>query len=69
MTTPQLLLLAVLVFAVCLCCACGGAPAESGKGRLVRLAELEIDAAQLDSYKAVLKEEIEASIRLDPQGC
>jgi quinol monooxygenase YgiN len=32
----------------------------------VRLAELEIDPAQLDSYKAVLKEEIEASIRLEP---
>jgi quinol monooxygenase YgiN len=32
----------------------------------VRLAELEIDPAQLDSYKAALKEEIEASIRLEP---
>jgi quinol monooxygenase YgiN len=30
------------------------------------LAELEIDPAQLDSYKAALKEEIEASIRLEP---
>ena len=66
MTTPQLLLLGALVFAVCLCFACGGAPAEPGKGRLVRLAELEIDPDQLDSYKAALKEEIEASIRLEP---
>src|SRR5918993_172739 len=66
MTTAQLLLLGALVFAACLCCACGGAPAELGKGRLVRLAELEIDPAQLDSYKAALKEEIEASIRLEP---
>jgi len=32
----------------------------------VRLAELEIDPARLDSYKATLKEEIEASIRLEP---
>ena len=32
----------------------------------MRLAELEIDPAQLDSYKAALKEEIEASIRLEP---
>ena len=33
---------------------------------LVRLAELEIDPAQLDAYKAALKEEIEASIRVEP---
>ena len=33
---------------------------------MVRLAELEIDPAQIDSYKAALKEEIEASIRLEP---
>jgi quinol monooxygenase YgiN len=33
---------------------------------LVRIAELEIDPAQLDAYKALLKEEIEASIRLEP---
>ena len=33
---------------------------------MVRLAELEIDPAQLDSYKAALKEEIETSIRLEP---
>ena len=32
----------------------------------MRLAELEIDPAQVDSYKAALKEEIEASIRLEP---
>ena len=33
---------------------------------VVRLAELEIDAAQLDSYKAFLREEIETSIRVEP---
>jgi hypothetical protein len=65
MTTRQLLLLGASVLAVWLCCACG-APAESGQGRLLRLAELEIYPAQLDSYKAALKEEIEASIRLEP---
>ena len=32
----------------------------------MRLAELEIDAAQLDSYKAFLREEIETSIRVEP---
>ena len=33
---------------------------------MVRLAKLVIDASQLDSYKAALKEEIEASVRLEP---
>ncbi len=34
--------------------------------QLVRLAKLEIEAAQLENYKAHLREEIEASIRLEP---
>lgn len=34
--------------------------------RVVRLAELEIDPAQLDAYKAALREEIETSIRVEP---
>ena len=34
--------------------------------QLVRLAKLQIDPAQLENYKAALKEEIEASIRLEP---
>lgn len=33
---------------------------------MVRIAKLQIDAGQLDSYKAILKEEIEASISLEP---
>jgi hypothetical protein len=32
----------------------------------VRIAELEIDPAQLDRYKLALKEEIETSIRVEP---
>ncbi|MGA8907817.1 MAG: putative quinol monooxygenase [Acidobacteriaceae bacterium] len=40
--------------------------AQSQPGRLVRLAELEIDPAQLDAYKAALREEIETSIRVEP---
>ena len=34
--------------------------------RIVRIAELEIDPAQLDAYKAASREEIEASIRIVP---
>lgn len=33
---------------------------------LVRVAELEIDPAQIDAYKAAVVEEIEASIRVEP---
>jgi quinol monooxygenase YgiN len=40
--------------------------AEPMEGRVVRLAELEIDPAQLEGYKAALKEEIETSIRVEP---
>jgi quinol monooxygenase YgiN len=34
--------------------------------RVLRLAELRIDPSQLEAYKAALREEIEASIRLEP---
>ena len=39
---------------------------ETGQDRVVRLAELEIDLAQLEPYKAALKEEIATSIRVEP---
>ena len=35
-------------------------------GQYVRLAELEIDSGQLDSFKAALKEEIQTSVRAEP---
>jgi quinol monooxygenase YgiN len=36
------------------------------QGRVVRLAELEIDPAQLDRYRAELRKEIEAAVRMEP---
>jgi 4-carboxymuconolactone decarboxylase len=36
------------------------------KSQMVRLAKLVIDSSQLENYKALLKEEIEASLRLEP---
>jgi quinol monooxygenase YgiN len=33
---------------------------------LVRIAELEIDPNQIDAYKTLLAEEVEASVRLEP---
>ena len=40
--------------------------ASAQPAHIVRLAELEIDPAQLDAYKVALKEEIETSIRVEP---
>jgi len=34
--------------------------------RVVRLAKLQIDPSHLEEYKAALREEIEASVRLEP---
>jgi len=40
--------------------------AAQDKSQMVRLAKIVIDSTQLESYKALLKEEIEASVRLEP---
>ena len=39
---------------------------EEQKAPFVRIAELEIDPAQLDNYKAAVKEEMETSVRTEP---
>lgn len=44
----------------------GAKPQSPPATAVVRMAELEIDPAQLDAYKAIVTEEIEASIRLEP---
>jgi quinol monooxygenase YgiN len=44
----------------------GGAMAQESRGPVVRIAELEIDPAQLENYKAVVREEMETSIRVEP---
>ncbi|PAM96228.1 antibiotic biosynthesis monooxygenase [Flavobacterium sp. IR1] len=36
------------------------------KDQMVRIAEIEIEPAYLDEYKKILKEESEASVRLEP---
>ena len=36
------------------------------KGMMVRISEIEIHANYLEEYKAILKEEAEASVRLEP---
>ena len=44
----------------------GVATAEEPRMPYVRIAELEIDPAQLDAYKSSVKEEMEASVRVEP---
>jgi quinol monooxygenase YgiN len=44
----------------------GGAAAQEAHQPLVRMAELEINPAQLESYKAAVKEEMETSVRVEP---
>ncbi|HEY7924514.1 MAG TPA: antibiotic biosynthesis monooxygenase [Vicinamibacteria bacterium] len=39
---------------------------EPPAGVVVRIAELEIDPVLLESYKAAVKEEMEAAVRLEP---
>jgi len=43
----------------------GSAMADARDKQIVRMAELEIEPAQLDAYKALLSEEIETSIRIE----
>jgi len=55
-----ILTLAILLF---FCCSIISA---QGKTQMVRLAKLVIDSSQLESYKAILNEEIETSVRVEP---
>ncbi|MDE1146583.1 MAG: putative quinol monooxygenase [Azospirillaceae bacterium] len=41
-------------------------PALAAEGPVVRIAELEIDPAQLDAYKVAVKEGIETAVRVEP---
>jgi quinol monooxygenase YgiN len=63
MNAQSLLVLVSSVLAVFLG---GQALADEAQSAMVRLAKLEIHPDHLEAYKAALKEEIEASIRLEP---
>jgi quinol monooxygenase YgiN len=66
MTGRQALLLCTSFVASFLFWAQRCAAAEPAGGLIVRIAEIEVDPAQLDAYKLALKEEIETSIRVEP---
>ena len=55
----------ILTMAVLTFYFCNNASAQN-KNQMVRLAKLVIDSTQLESYKALLKEEIETSVRVEP---
>nr|WP_314895864.1 antibiotic biosynthesis monooxygenase [uncultured Flavobacterium sp.] len=42
-----------------------GSAFAQNKNLVVRIAKLEIDVAQLESYKSILKEEMETSVRVE----
>ena len=44
----------------------GSAIGKDSKEPYVRVAEIEIDPVQLEPYKAAVKEQIEAAVRLEP---
>ena len=56
----------ILVVCVLTLFSYGSAVAQE-KSQVVRLAKLVIDSAQIEKYKTLLKEEIETSIRIEPE--
>jgi|SRR6185436_2601867 len=55
----SILIIAVLTFVFC------GQTSVQNKNQMVRLAKLVIDSSQLENYNALLKEEIETSVRVE----
>jgi len=58
--TFSVLIITMLIFVFC------GQTSVQNKNQMVRLAKLVIDSTQLENYNVLLKEEIEASVRLEP---
>lgn len=67
MNTKQLLILGASVLASSLC---GRAVAQETQGQMqgqyVQVAEIEIDPARLDEYRAAVREQIDTAIRVEP---
>jgi quinol monooxygenase YgiN len=66
MRMKGIMVLGVPLIASCLLLAIRRGLSEPLDDRMVRIAELEIYPDQLNTYKAALKEEIDASIRTEP---
>ena len=65
---PGLVVIAVAIPVAVSALLCGtrNARAQTADTPIVRIAELEIDPAQLEAYKAALREEISTSVRVEP---
>src|SRR5437868_2053168 len=68
MTSNKMNAKRVLAFGVTLFLALAGAAAmgEAMAQQHIQIAEIEVDPAQLESYKVAVQEQIEAAIRLEP---
>ena len=60
-----LLILSIAIISIMTFIFCGQTSVQN-KNQMVRLAKLVIDSSQLENYNALLKEEIEASVRVEP---
>ncbi|WBL79506.1 antibiotic biosynthesis monooxygenase [Bradyrhizobium xenonodulans] len=63
MNTKHLLILGASMLASALV---ASATAQEAQGQYIQLAEIEIDPAQLEAYKAAVKEHIETAVRVEP---
>lgn len=63
MNAKRVLILGASVLASALV---GRAIAQEAQGQHVQIAEIEIDPAQLEGYKAAVEEQIETAIRVEP---
>lgn len=55
-----------LVVSLLLIITCSNAFGQHEEKQKVRLAKLVVDSSQLDAYRALLKEEIETSVKVEP---
>jgi hypothetical protein len=63
MNAKQFLIFGASVLTVCVC---QPGFADEARRPFVRLAELEIDPAQLESFKSAIKEGVETAVRKEP---
>ena len=66
MKIKKLRLLSLTLVAVTLAFVFCNNNSAQNKNRMVRLAKIVIDSTQLENYNALLKEEIETSLRVEP---
>jgi quinol monooxygenase YgiN len=65
-TMKQIVYVGIPLMGICVFLSVRRGWTEAVQNPMVRLAELEIDPAQVETYKTALREEIETSIRVEP---